>query len=214
MLSDRGIFCVIVVLGMTWGILQAIEMMTYRVRPTIGNRVVERLTGTPMGWSPKFVDNYTEVWKQVNAKTELEKLGIRPNPEFANTSIFHLRCSDIGEYNLTDLVRYAKAVKKHGPFVISWCGGHTGGGSEYTRPEHCPEAALEVARVLHAPVMCWSIKQTLDNFAGAKTLVGTTGSFAFIVGITRPQTFVFPVFEDASVSVPWHVVNISGINRG
>ena len=105
-------------------------------------------------------------------------------------------------------------VKIYKPFLISWCGDHIGGGATFTDPAHCPLAAKTIEQVLNAPVVCWPIKETLQNFAGAKTLVGTTGSFSFIIGITRPETFVFPVFENANIPVPWHVINISGINRG
>lgn len=183
------------------------------VGPTVGNRMVERLTGTPMGWSPEFLSNYSEVWNRVNAKAELHRRNIYPNREYENTSIFHLRCSDVGDYDLVQLNKYARAVKPYEPFVVSWCGNHRGGGATKTTPGHCQQAATMVSETLDAPIFCWPILQTLRNFAGAKTLVGTTGSFAFVVGVTRPQTFVFPVFAK-HVDVPWNVVNISGINHG
>lgn len=204
------LYCAIPITAM---VLLGLHLHASWVGPTIGNRIVERLTGTPMGWSPGFISNYEEVWRKADVKAELRQRNIYPNRDYENTSIFHLRCSDVGDYNLFQLQKYANRVKQYKPFVISWCGDHFGGGARKTTPGHCQKAATMVSKTLNASVHCWPILKTLQNFAGAKMLVGTTGSFAFVVGVTRPQTFVFPVFEK-HVNVPWNTVNISGINHG
>lgn len=203
----------------------------YGVHETAGNRLVDEIAGDVMAWYPKSfpgsAQRYAAFWSSeattAAVRRALEHRGVRADRTYDDTAVFHLRCSDVGEYNPVALVQYASraaeqitAASAHA-IRVSWCGGHHGGGEVGVPPGHCQamaglvSAALTNGTGLPAPIECWPLAKTWDRFYGSKLLISTTGSFGFAVGVAHPDRFVFPFPRPEDLQgqerVPWHTID-------
>ena len=195
------------------------------VHETAGNRLMEELTDDVMSWLPDAFPagaheypTFWSSWSTVQAvRRAMASRGVRPDPSFRDTAVFHLRCSDVGRYNESALKAFATAAgqfasRRNVSYVrISWCGDHHGGGAHFTPEGHCADmaelvaASLKNATALTPKVECWPIAKTWDRFLGARVLISTTGSFGFAVGMARQDSFVFP-HPACEKCVPWYNV--------
>jgi hypothetical protein len=148
-----------------------------------------------MGWTPcgwLFPEQFVKFWTQPSSvekvRQALTKRGVSKVSYYEDAAVFHLRCSDIGQYDEGQLALYTKQAAMlitHcaacNRLVVSWCGSHHGGGEIETPGAHCSQMSRLVQTILEeetrlpAPVECWGLKETWDVFYSAALLVGTTG---------------------------------------